>query len=225
MNELIFFFHSLTVAVLALGALRLGKEALISWICLQAVLANFFVTKQMELFGLTVTCSDVYAIGSILGLNLLQEAHGKAEAARVVRVAFFSMLCFVLMSHLHLAYRPSAYDQTHNAFLAVLSNTPRILGASFVVFYLVQRWDIWFFAQLKSRLPDWPLWARTGTSLVVAQLLDTVLFSYLGLYGMVASLTNIIIFSYFTKLLVIGATGPFTALSRRVLTSPQEASS
>ena len=76
MNEFVFFLHIFVVATFALGACRLGKEMLVAWIGLQAVLANLFVLKQMKLFWLDVTCSDVYAVGAFLSLNLLQEYYG-----------------------------------------------------------------------------------------------------------------------------------------------------
>ena len=63
MNELIFLFHILLVLSFVLGALRLGKNALLSLLALQAILANLFVVKQISLFGFAVTCSDVFAIG------------------------------------------------------------------------------------------------------------------------------------------------------------------
>ena len=80
MNELIFFAHVLISVALMLGALRFGRVVLVAAICLQEVLANLFVLKQVTLFGLEVTCSDAYAIGSIIGLNLLQEFYGKERA-------------------------------------------------------------------------------------------------------------------------------------------------
>ena len=73
MNESIFLFHVITILVFTLIAFRLGKTALGSWICIQALCANLLVLKQVVLFGLHVTCSDVFAIGGILRLNLLQE--------------------------------------------------------------------------------------------------------------------------------------------------------
>ena len=54
-NELIFILHTLIISVTAIIMLRLGKEALIAFICLQNILANFFVIKAITLFNLTAT--------------------------------------------------------------------------------------------------------------------------------------------------------------------------
>jgi len=98
MNECIFLFHIIAILVFTLLSFRLGKMALGSWLCIQVLCANLFVMKQVVLFGFHVTCSDVFAIGSILSLNLLQEYFGPKEAKKTTITAF--TLCFSLQSFL-----------------------------------------------------------------------------------------------------------------------------
>ena len=215
MNELLFGLHLLIVLSFAWGALKLGKEALTAWIAIQAILANLFVIKQMELFGLTVTCSDVYAIGSILGLNLLQEYFGRENAKRATWICFFLMIFFALMAALHLLYLPSNVDGTHSAFTTVLAQTPRLLLASLLTFFVVQRIDVRVFALLQNLFPRAPLAFRTKASLVFSQLLDTALFSFLGLYGLVSSIGTVFFWSLLIKLLIIFTMMPALSLFKR----------
>jgi uncharacterized integral membrane protein (TIGR00697 family) len=215
MNELLFTLHLFIVLAFAWGALKLGKEALISWVAIQAILANLFVIKQMDLIGLTVTCSDVYAIGSILGLNILQEYFGKESAKRAAWICFFVMIFFALMAGVHLLYVPNAGDQTQPAFAAILSATPRLLIASLTTFFIVQQIDVRIYAYLKTALPFLSLSLRNTFSLVISQLLDTTLFSFLGLYGVVSSLGDILFFSFLIKLLIILCMMPLLSLLRR----------
>ena len=136
-NEIFFLMQILLVIGFSIGAVRIGAPALTALVALNGVLANLFVVKQMELFGLTVTCSDVFAIGSILGLNLLQEHFGKEAAEKAIKISFFSLVFFVLVSQIHLWYAPASADRTHNAFEAILSSAPRIVLAS--VFVILPR--------------------------------------------------------------------------------------
>jgi queuosine precursor transporter len=216
MNEILLVLHLGIVLVFAWGALRLGREALVSWVAMQAVLANLFVIKQMQLFGLTVTCSDVYAIGSVLGLNLLQEYFGKENAKRAAWICFFIMVFFALMSGAHLLYTPSAQDQTQEAFSRILSTTPRLLIASLATFFIVQQIDVRFYSLLKNALPRLSLTLRNGASLVVSQFLDTVLFTFLGLYGLVSAIGDILIFSFLVKLSIILLMSPALAWIKRL---------
>jgi len=203
MNEFLFVCHIALVIFFALGAMRLGKEALSGWIALQALLANLFVMKQMCLFGFHVTCSDVFAVGSIMGLNILQESYGKDAARKTSWICFYFMLFFALASQLHLLYEPSPFDTSQPAFVTLFSQTPRLLFASIVVFFLVQRFDMHFWEFLKNHLRSWVL--RNFFALLASQFLDTVLFSFIGLFGVAFSLFDVIFVSFLLKTFLIGS--------------------
>ncbi len=224
MNEFLFFVQVITVFVFGIVALRFGKAALIAWISLQAVLANLFVLKQMTFFGFHITCSDVFAIGSILGVNLLREYFGKQAAVKGLWACFFSMVFFVVMAQLHLTYQPSPFDTTQAAYQTLLFPTPRLLLASLAVFFFVQQIDLHLFGYLKEKLTELPLSGRNAISLIFSQLLDTVLFSYLGLYGLVSFLWDIIAISFLVKLVIISCSSPFIALSKRIVQPEEETS-
>ncbi|HSX13165.1 MAG TPA: queuosine precursor transporter [Chlamydiales bacterium] len=200
-NEILFFIHIFVCVGLVFLASRIGKKALVTLIVLQAVFANLFVVKQMSLFGFSVTCSDVFAIGGILGLNLFQEKYGKEEANRVIKASFLGLVFFMIMSKIHLLYTPLAADTTHEAFVQILSHTSRITIASIGVYWIVQKIDVRLFAFLKTLFTSFPL--RVGISLVLTQFLDTVLFSIIGLYGVVDSLFDVIVLSFFVKCIII----------------------
>ena len=104
MNEVLFFLHLLLIFSFALFALKLGKIFLTTWIAIQAILANLFVIKQICFFHFNITCSDAFAIGSVLGLNLLQEYYDKQSAKKALWAAFFAMFFFSIMSQMHLLY-------------------------------------------------------------------------------------------------------------------------
>jgi queuosine precursor transporter len=214
MNLFIFITHAAAVVAITLGALRLGREALVSWVALQAVLANLLVLKQMELFGFTVTCSDVYVVGSMLGLNLLQEYWGKPIVRRTIWVTLAAMAIFALMSQFQLSYRPASVDTMQGHYSALLSVAPRILLASLVGYFAVQQLDMWLFGWLK-RTPL-PLMVRSGISATVCQAVDTVLFAILGLWGLMAHLGDVIVASLVIKFVSIALMAPFTTLSRRL---------
>lgn len=203
MNEILFFTQIFLIIAFALGALKLGKEALISWVSVQALVANLFVLKQITLFGFEVTASDAFAIGSLLGLNFLQEYFSKEDAQKASWICFFFMIFFTLVSQVHLFYLPSEHDATHSSFETILIQSPRLLAASMASFFIVQQIDIRFFSFLKKHLPTSSFALRSAIALVLSQFLDTLLFSFAGLYGLVASILDIIILSLAVKLIVI----------------------
>jgi queuosine precursor transporter len=219
MNESLFCIHILTVLIFLGIAVRLGQHALMVFVALSGLFANLFVLKQTVLFGLHVTCSDVFTVGGILGLNLLQELFGRAAAQKAVRISLFALLLFVAMSQIHLLYTPSPFDQMQGAYRSILSNAPRIVGASIGVYYLVQCFDVLFFGFLKGLIPN--LAWRLALSLTVSQAIDTVLFSFFGLYGLVASMLDIILISFAVKCTIIACSSPVAAFFKRF--NPREA--
>lgn len=214
-NEILFFIHIFVVIGLVITASRLGKKALIALIVLQAVFANLFVVKQMSLFGFSVTCSDVFAIGGILGLNLLQERYGREEANGAVKASFLGLVFFMIMSKFHLWYIPLVSDTTGEAFSQILSHATRITLASIAVYWFVQKIDVRLFGFLKGLFNSRYLPLRVGVSLVLSQFLDTVLFTVFGLYGIVDSLFDVITLSFLVKCMIISCCSLFTVFVKR----------
>jgi uncharacterized integral membrane protein (TIGR00697 family) len=213
MNELVFLAHCFLLAVGLLVAFALGSEALISFISVLGLLVNLFVVKQISLFGLTVTATDAFAVGTTLGLNLLQEYWGPETAKKAIWISFFCSFFVIFMSMIHLEYIPSMEDKSHEHFSAILQFVPRIVVASLVTYLIVMYTDSLLYAFFKRRFGDAHLVARNYVTVGITQLLDTVLFSILGLWGIVTSILNIIIVSYTIKVAVIFLTTPFMTLA------------
>lgn len=203
MNEIIFVVQLLCIIIFACMALRLGSATLTTWVAIQAIMANLFVLKQITLFGFHVTASDAFAIGSLMGLNFLQEYYGQAQAKQATNTCFLFLFFFAIISQLHIWYIPSPSDSAHSAFATLLSPSPRLFMASMATFFIVQQFDIAFFAFLRKRLPHTAFAIRSVYSLTLSQFLDTVLFTLFGLYGIASNLIDIIVLSFSIKLLSI----------------------
>lgn len=215
MNECIFLFHIIIILAFTLISFRLGKTALGSWVCIQALCANLVVLKQVVLFGLHATCSDVFTIGGIFSLNLLQEHYGPNAAQKIIKQCLCFMLFFAALSQIHIFYIPSAEDTAQSAYQLLFAPAPRLLFASLLTFLIVQKIDVFVFAQLKARMPSASFALRTSFSLLFSQLLDTILFTCIGLYGLISSVFDMIILSFLIKALVIAALFPLTSLSKK----------
>lgn len=222
-NELIFLSECLLLGILVLGAIRLGKEAVVAAVCMFSFLSNLFVLKQIALFGLTVTSSDAFTIGAMLSLNALQEFWGKEIAKKAIIVNSVGLILYALFTYFHLLYIPAICDATHEHFVAILSMTPRIIGASVFVYFCVQIFDYFFYAFLKRNMANKFLVVRNYCSLAVSQLIDTILFSFLGLYGIVAHIGHVIAISYCIKIVVIILAVPFIKYAASIVRSSHDA--
>ncbi|MDP3889566.1 MAG: queuosine precursor transporter [bacterium] len=216
-NEVIFILSTVTISLTALAALRFGREALVAFTCTVCILANLFVLKQITLFGLSATCSDAFTIGATLGLNLLQEYYGKSIARKTIWINFFLLVFYALIGQISLSYIPSVADTSQEHFVSLLYFAPRIVSASLSVFLISQSIDYLLYGLLKKVCHNRFLIARNYGSMLVSQLVDTVLFSFLGLYGIIANIGQIIIISYLIKVAAIIIASPFIGLSRKLV--------
>ncbi len=226
-NELIFLGYVFTVSTTILLALRLGKEYLMTLISAMVVLANLFVLKKITLFGMQATASDALAVGITLGLNLLQEYYKKPTAVKAIWIGFFCAVFYAVMSLLHLAYIPAPGDASDPVYHAILDTVPRIVGASLVTFLIVQFTDTQLYGLLKKLLKGRFFVLRNYATLAISQLLDTILFSFLGLYGItetfsdLSTIIDIIIVSYIIKLAVIIIAVPYVRFAKTFLPPKQ----
>jgi uncharacterized integral membrane protein (TIGR00697 family) len=201
---------------MGLGALRLGRCALVTNTALQCVIANLFVTKQIMLFGLNVTCADVFIVGSGLSLSMLQEFFGEEEAKKAVSLSFFFLVCFLILSQFQMAYVPSQFDNMHSNFYSILSFMPRVTLASIVAYLTAQSVSILVFKFFKKIFDGKFLALRTGLTNLVSQFIDTVVFSFAALYGIAHSVTHIIFFSFLIKIAAIAIAIPFMQFAKKV---------
>lgn len=208
MNELLLLLHILIITGTLIVMLRIGSYALVSFLCAQAILANLFVLKQITLFGLTATASDVYIVGSVLTLNVVQEYYGKSLARRAIWISFVLMLFFTVASQIHLLYIPDATDFCQHAYKTILGFMPRLAIASMCTYVIVQYFDTFFYAILKKVMKSYSLVIRNMISISVSQMLDTVLFSLLGLYGLFNNLGQVMAVSFAIKMITMLALTP-----------------
>lgn len=222
-NEYIFILYTLTISTTSLLALKISKEALIALICIQCILVNFFVTKEIILFGLSATASDALAVGITLALNLTQEYYHRETAQKVIWISFFSSIFYTVLSLFHLAYIPSSTDISNIHFKALLKPLPRIIFASLIVYLIVQHIDCRLYGYLCKRFEYKHFLFRNYSSVAISQFFDTTLFSFLGLYGISPSYSSlitigqIIIVSYTIKLLTILISAPYLTFAKRFI--------
>lgn len=214
MNELIFLVQALATAFLTVCSLHFGPAAVIALVGLQCVLANVFVLQQINLLGLVATSADSFTIGATLGLNMLQEYFGKDAARTSIWVNFGALLFFGLSSMFQLTYTPASVDTMHVHYVALFSPAFRIIVASFTVFLIAQHVDYVLYGWLKKLFINRFLIIRNYGSVLVSQLLDTILFSFLGLYGLIDNVWHIIVISYAVKVCAILIATPIVRAAR-----------
>jgi len=221
-NELTFFTHSVLIGVFAILAVRLGRGALTSFTALCWVLGNLFVIKEATIFGLDVITADSFAIGSNIGITLIQYYYGEKAAKNSIIVGIYSACFFLVMAKVHLIYIPNMYDTTHPFFYAILSRMTRIVIGSFSVAFISMNLNLYLFKKISARLGEGFFGISSFLSLTVSQFIDTTLFTFCALYGDVHSALQIIVFSSLVKCAAIAITVPAVSLCKTFISKPAD---
>lgn len=218
MNELIFLAHIIFIGITCLVTLRMGAEALVAFLCVQPIIANLFVLKQITLFGFTATAADVYIVGSVITLNLIQEYFGKPLARKAIWVSFGMLLFYTIATQFQIWYAPSPVDMAHGYFYQLLQFMPRLTVASMITYLVVQHIDSFTYGFFYAITGGKYLLLRNYGTIAISQLLDTLLFSFLGLYGILADLPQVMLVSFVIKMGVMVAASPFILLTKKIMT-------
>lgn len=227
MNELIFIAFSLLLMSLNLLGLKGGKHYLFLLIVVYTITMNIFVVKQFNLFGLAVTGGNALYGAMFLATDLLSEHFGKKEAQRSVYLGFFTMIVFVVLMQVLLLFQTNEYDYAQGALETLFTVTPRIIIGSLLAYFVSQNLDIRIYEWIKEKTGGKHLWLRNNGSTMISQLLDTLVFTSVGLTafdflpfeGVIGAdiFWQNVLFTYAIKLLVAGIDTPFLYLSRRLV--------
>lgn len=217
LNELLFTIHVTTVSCGALLFARWSKSALITYIALLFITANIFVIKQIELFNFLVTSTDAFIVGISFSCNLLQEFWGKKIARQAIWISFGSCIAYMCITKIIVAYQPAGCDLTQTHFELITQNTVRITVASLIAYLITQTIDIYLYGLIKQITHGKYFVARNYFAITISQFIDTVLFSFLGLYGIVENIYDILLLSFSIKLIAIALMTPFLIIARKIL--------
>lgn len=181
MNEILFIGFALFLLILNLIAFRMGKVYVFVLIGLFSVVMNIFVTKQFYLFGFAITGGNALYGAIFLLTDLLSEHYGKKEAFRAVIVGFLTMIVFVVATQFLLAFQANEMDFAHDALSTLFSLTPRILVGSLLAYIIAQSFDVWFYAKIRTWTKEKYLFLRNNGSTMISQLIDSIVFTAVGL--------------------------------------------
>lgn len=225
MNEfLLLLTLPLFYSMVLLAYKLFGKAGLYCWTVLATITANIEVLLLVEAFGMEQTLGNVLFASTFLVTDILSENCGKKPAETAVNIGVASSLTFMVISQLWLLFTPAPNDWAAPAFHTIFSNTPRLLIASFLVYAITQRFDVWAYHKwwdfTKKKFGDSRrfLWLRNNGSTLISQLLNTVLYSFGAFAGMypMETLIKICCSSYVVFIVTSLADTPFVYLARKI---------
>ncbi len=168
------------------------------------ITSNILSVKVIEIGGIslfdagTITFPIAYMLGDVL-----TEIWGLKIARRVIVLTFLCNIGVILLTTIG-AWLPAPdyMQETNQAFQAIFTYVPRIVGASLVGFLSGELINAWALIKIRQYTGFKRLWVRTIGSSVFGYFFDTVLFMALAFAGTVPAkeLVSMIFIQYIFKM-------------------------
>lgn len=159
--------------------------------------------KICEIGGFTFGAGILFFPISYLFGDILTEVYGYARARRVVWMGFGALAFASLMSVVVLGLPPAREYAGQQALESVFGQTPRIVFASLVAFWVGEFANSFALAKMKLAAQGRHLWRRAIGSTAVGAAVDSAIFypvAFLGVWSTQAVLT-VMVTNYALKVL------------------------
>jgi uncharacterized integral membrane protein (TIGR00697 family) len=138
--------------------------------------------------GFTFGAGVLFFPLSYLFGDILTEVYGYSKSRRVIWAGFGALIFASLMSFV-VVNLPAAATMNSNqqaALETIFGQTPRIVGASLIAFFIGEFANSFVLAKMKLKTGGKFLWARTVGSTVVGEAFDSLIFypvAFLGVWS------------------------------------------
>lgn len=148
--------------------------------------------------------------------DILTEVYGYARSRKVIwagfgALIFASVMSFVITS---LPDAPTMSPEQRSAIDTIFGQTPRIVTASLLAFWMGEFVNSFVLAKLKVWSEGRLLWVRTIGSTIMGEIADSLIFYPVAFFGIWSNeqLISVMIGNYFIKVLWEVVATPFTYL-------------
>jgi len=165
------------------------------------LISNIASTKIIQVWKFTFDGGTIlFPLSYIFG-DILTEVYGYRKARKAIWVGFFSAFLMSLVLWVVGILKPAQGWDLQSAYLSILGQAPRIVGASLVAYFAGEFINSFVLAKLKIATKGRWLWTRTIGSTIAGELIDTLLFCFIAFYGLYPNhlLLSIIISNYVFK--------------------------
>ena len=182
-NEIIFLLHcffALFPLLCALYFSRLDLCFIISALYIMSI--NFFVQKEIVLFGFHTTTVEPFALAVFYIGNYIHGKYGEKIAWNLLLNSIISTLIISLAVYFIPLYHPSSYDTCHQLYKMIIMPGIQSVLVSLLVFmlsYSLERFLYRFFSRNYSHIP----FIAGFFAILISQFFDTALYGSLFFFS------------------------------------------
>jgi uncharacterized integral membrane protein (TIGR00697 family) len=204
-NEFFYILHLFLILGATVAAFLCGRSVLTAFIYILVVCANIFVGKKLMLMGMSASGSDMYIVGSMCGILLLQSVWGHKYAMTVLKTSFVFAGLLWVFSWFQCQYAPLEADWAGPLFDVLLGGVWRVTLASIVAHGVAQITSL--FVQKTLFVLHAASWLAHFCALAVGQVVDSSIFFAGAFYGQepASIIAEMVVMSVIMKSVMIAA--------------------
>ncbi len=224
-NELLLIGSVVLIYGTVLAAYKLfGRIGMFVMTAVVTILANIEVLIVIDGFGMEQTLGNIMFAASFLITDILSENEGKEHATKAVWLGIFTSVIMLIFTQYWLLYTPSQNDWAATHIHGIFSATPRLLLGSFLGYSISQKLDVWLYHKIWNATTKTTgnrkgfLWLRNNGATLIAQMINTVVFTLIAFGGMYdrATIVSLLVSSYIIYIFTSLLSTPVVYLARRM---------
>lgn len=176
------------------------------------LIANVAAFKVIELFSITMTAGTlIFPLSYILG-DVFSEIYGYNVTKKIIIGGFLCNALMVLIFTVAIKMPYPDYFVNQEAFALVLGNTPRLFLAGIIAYLVGGLSNSFILNYIKNTSKIKCLWFRIISSTIIGEMLDSIIFLFIGFFGSISNkeLIIMIICQALVKILFEVIMIPFT---------------
>lgn len=146
------------------------------------IISNILAFKTFVLFDLILPCAVIIFPVIYIVDDVLAEIYGFSKARKVIYLGFIMNLVAVILYNIAIALPAPVFFEGSDAFALVLSNSLRVLIASFAAYFFGSLLNAWVMVKLKEKAEKY-LFVRCIISTICGEGLDAIIFISIAFYG------------------------------------------
>jgi uncharacterized integral membrane protein (TIGR00697 family) len=157
--------------------------------------------KVSTLWGFSFGAGVLFFPISYIFNDVLTEVYGYARARKVVWAGFAALIFASVMSFVVVALPPAADWGDQEAYQTIFGQTPRIVLASILAFFVGELSNSYILAKMKIWSEGRHLWMRTIGSTIVGEGVDSAVFYPVAFFGVWSNdlLVDVMLANYLIK--------------------------
>lgn len=168
------------------------------------LLSNIIAVKIISFGSLILPAAVIlFPLTYIFG-DVLTEVYGYARARKVIWLGFAANILMALVFTLVAKLPPAGPWPFQQDYLHILGQTPRIVAASIIAYWIGEFLNSYVLAKIKIKMNGKQLWVRTIGSTILGEGVDTAIFITLAFWGVMPNfvITSLIMSSYLIKVCI-----------------------